>query len=421
MKWQQRNTVLLVTFFTWVFIGIDRMVIAYLMPWIIPEFDLNYTEVGMIMSVLGLTWAVAALFGGPLSDKYGKRKVVIPGVLVFSILGWMSGVVRSLTQMLVVRGLLGVGEGLTFPGISSHIVEVAPPERRGVYSGIFGCGFPVGATFIAPVYATTMANALSWRWAFTLTLIPGLLITFAYWKWIKEPPSTAARAAARARGEDDTLRDEHGNKVTALSVLRYRNVIVIALVTIASMMWLYSMTSFALLYLTDAVGMPVISAGLAVTGYGIGGAVGQLFMPIISDFIGRRATLVIGNVIAGVLCVILGLTAVGPALAFVMLLAAGIFGWGQFALQTNLVPFEAVPLGLGGAAIAIPIFAGEVIGGAVFPVIQGRLGDAFGLGRVIVIAGIICLVAALLSAVLKETAPRFLKKKEPVAIMEASQ
>ena len=64
-------------------VGLDRWIITPLFPAIMADLDLGYDDLGNIVGILGLTWGVSALFMGRLSDKFGRRRIMVPGIILF--------------------------------------------------------------------------------------------------------------------------------------------------------------------------------------------------------------------------------------------------------------------------------------------------------------------------------------------------
>ncbi|MGA2564319.1 MAG: MFS transporter, partial [Steroidobacteraceae bacterium] len=67
-------------------VGLDRWIIAPLFPAMMQELHLNYQDLGSVVGVLGIAWGVFAVIGGGLSDRLGRRRVLIPSILGFSVL-----------------------------------------------------------------------------------------------------------------------------------------------------------------------------------------------------------------------------------------------------------------------------------------------------------------------------------------------
>src|SRR5262249_28471558 len=130
------NFLVLILFLTWGTVFLDRMSQLYLAPVFAPEFRLNNQQVGLLASAVAIAWALSGFFFGALSDRYGRRPVLIPAIFLFSAFSWLSGMVHSFAQLLLVRALLGVAEGPCWAVITAIIEESSPPSRRGRNVGI---------------------------------------------------------------------------------------------------------------------------------------------------------------------------------------------------------------------------------------------------------------------------------------------
>src|SRR5262249_11666889 len=117
------KTLVAILFFTWGTVFLDRMSQLYLAPYLAPEFHLTHGQVGALASALGIGWAVSTLVFGALSDRFGRRVVLIPFVFLFSILSWVSGLAHTYHQLLLVRALMGIAEGPTWSIMTALIEE----------------------------------------------------------------------------------------------------------------------------------------------------------------------------------------------------------------------------------------------------------------------------------------------------------
>jgi MFS family permease len=75
-----------VLFFTWGTVFLDRMSQLDLGPYLAPAFHLTHEQIGLLASVLAIAWAVSTLLFGALSDRFGRRRILIPAVFPFSLL-----------------------------------------------------------------------------------------------------------------------------------------------------------------------------------------------------------------------------------------------------------------------------------------------------------------------------------------------
>ena len=150
-------------FFTWGTVFLDRMSLLYLAPFIVPDLHLRHAQVGMLASALALAWAASGLIFGALSDRVGRRPVLIPAVILFSALSWISGLVRSFGQMFFVRTLMGIAEGPTWSTMTATIEESSDPQRRGRNIGVVVSAGALVGLALAPVLTTQIAARFGWR------------------------------------------------------------------------------------------------------------------------------------------------------------------------------------------------------------------------------------------------------------------
>lgn len=105
------NAMIAILFATWGLVFLDRMSLLYLAPYIAPDLQLSAAQVGSLAGIIALCWAVSALVFGAISDRFGRKVVLVPMVALFSALSALSGLAHSYPQLLLFRGLLGIAEG----------------------------------------------------------------------------------------------------------------------------------------------------------------------------------------------------------------------------------------------------------------------------------------------------------------------
>jgi MFS family permease len=168
-------------------VGLDRRIIGPLFPSIARDLHLDYQDAGSIIGALGLAWGVAALFLGGLSDRIGRKKVLVPAIVLFSLLSGFSGMAGSLTGLLLIRSIMGVTEGAFCPTSFAATAEAAKPSRRGLLQGVQQSFFALFGLALAPIIATQLLATTTWRWVFVLVAVPGLITAVLLAMTIREP------------------------------------------------------------------------------------------------------------------------------------------------------------------------------------------------------------------------------------------
>ncbi|HVO82124.1 MAG TPA: MFS transporter [Terriglobales bacterium] len=389
------SSLVIILFFTWGTVFLDRMSQLYLAPYFAPEFHLTNEQIGLLASVLAICWAGSTFLFGALSDRFGRRRILIPAVLLFSALSWLTGMAHSFEQLLLIRALMGIAEGPCWSVITALIEESSPPERRGRnVGGVVSAAALVGLA-VAPVLTTQVAARVGWRWAFFVAGVPGIVLGLLLWKFVKEPQ----RAAATGGHGGASVRDY-------LSIIRFRNVWLACLGSAGFMTWLFLLNVFAPLYITEVARQPGTIAGFLLGATGLGSFLLGFFLPSLSDRVGRKKMLYSLAALSSVVPLALLVPALYGhlwLLAAILLVANG--GQAIASLIIVLVPAESAPAGFAGTAIGLVTLVGEIMGATAAPALGGALAERFGLGTALWLSaggmGFLFLVTLLL----RETSP----------------
>ena len=381
-------------FLTWGTVFLDRMSVLYLAPLIAPQLHLTHAQVGLLASSLAVAWAISSLLFGAISDRIGRRPVLVPAVFIFSILSWVSGIARSFAQLFVVRSLMGLAEGPTWSTITATIEESSAPHRRGRNVGVVVSAAALVGLTLAPILTTQIGNRWGWRTAFFVAGIPGILLGLVLWKYLREPK------APRAIGQSAPSLADY------LSLLRYRNMWLCCLGSAGFMTWLWVMHTFAPLYITEVNRNSVTGTGFIMASSGAGAFVWGLVLPWVSDYTGRKPTLLAVALISA----LVPLTYQSSFLIahpWLMATAGFLANGGQCiaALTLVIIPSESVPAQFHATAIGLATLVGEIVGGTLAPAFSGAVADKLGLAASLWIAAGGAILVFIAGLFMQETAP----------------
>jgi predicted MFS family arabinose efflux permease len=390
-----------ILFFTWGTVFLDRMSQLYLAPYFAPEFHLTEEQIGMLASVLAITWAFSTLFFGALSDRFGRRRILIPAVFAFSVLSFLSGLARSYEELLLIRGLMGIAEGPTWSILTALIEESSPPSRRGRNTGLVVSAAALVGLAIAPVLTTQVAAHLGWRWAFVVAGMPGVLMGLLIWKFVKEPAEIGVKPRAPHKIHFRNY----------FSILRYRNIWLCCAAAAGFVSWLFLTNVFAPLFLTEQARLAPTTAGFLLGASGLGSFFIGFLFPALSDRLGRKPVLLL----MGAMSTVVPLAMLVRSLHASPWILAGILfvtnaGQGLATLIMVLVPTESVPPEFAATSIGLATLVGELFGATAAPVIGGALAESHGLATPLWMAaggtGIVILAALFLKETAGPQAPR---------------
>jgi len=380
-------------------VGLDRWILPPLFPAMMADLGLNYADLGNLVGVLALSWGIAAIAIGRLSDKVGRRKVLLPALIGFSLLSGLTGVANGVAALLLVRGLMGVGEGAFLPASVAATSEASHPRRRGLNQGMQMSSFALMGFGFAPIIATQMLRLLpSWRAVFLLVAVPGLVIALFLFRLLREPPHIATGHVPAAQGDA---------AATPWSlVIKAHNIRVAILGLLCTMSCIFVMGAMVPNYLVDHLKLAPTEMGFIMSAMGWGGFVGEWIMPGLSDHIGRRAASILSFAGAWAATWMFARTGADSGLLFLWLGCVSFFCIGLLGILTGPVAVEAVPPALAASAIGVVSGTGEIFGGGIAPIMTGHIAQGYGITAIFWVPLIGLALGFLILFALRETAPR---------------
>src|ERR1044071_896100 len=156
--------------------ALDATIVGTAMPRLVA--DLNGFELyAAVTTVYLLATTVVVPIVGKLSDIYGRKPFLLAGVLIFVGGSALCGAAQSMTELVLFRGLQGIGGGFAQAMSFTTIADLFPPARRGRVSGMLGAVFGL-ASVTGPAVGGFLTDGPGWRWCFYVN-VPIGIIAFA--------------------------------------------------------------------------------------------------------------------------------------------------------------------------------------------------------------------------------------------------
>ena len=156
--------------------GFDTAAIGYIAPSLISEWGLPKPALAPVLSAALFGLAGGALCAGPLSDRFGRKPILITSVLLFGIACLGSSQSGDLTSLTIFRFITGLGLGAAMPNAVTLMSEFCPDGKRATLTNAMFCGFPLGAAF-GGFLAAWMIPLWGWRSVLMLGGIAPLFLT----------------------------------------------------------------------------------------------------------------------------------------------------------------------------------------------------------------------------------------------------
>ena len=175
----------------------DALTVAYVLPALIPLWQLRPTEIGALISIGYAGQVIGGLLSGWLADKYGRVPVMVGNIVLFSLMSFACILAQNYATLFTLRFVQGIGLGGEVPIANTYVSEFAKSKGRGRFVLMQQLMFPIGLTTVGLV-GVFVVPLLGWQWLFVLGGLPVLLAL----PMIRVLPESPRWLASRGRDEE---------------------------------------------------------------------------------------------------------------------------------------------------------------------------------------------------------------------------
>jgi AAHS family 4-hydroxybenzoate transporter-like MFS transporter len=296
--------------------GFDVQSITYVAPAISRDWDLARGALGPTFSAGLFGVMLGALLLAPLADRIGRRRVIVYSCVAFGIGTLATVMAGTLTELLAIRFLTGLGLGSALPNAIGLASEYAPKRRRATVVTFVGSGISLGAIG-AGMAAANLIAPYGWRSVFVVGGVLPLLLAAALWRGLPESLRFAAvvparqaearRLLAKLKGGPqlgDDVRvvsgEPEGGKTTVADLFKDQRGVATVLLWIAFFMSLLNVY-FAINWLPTSLtstGFDVTQAAVMTTFYHVGGVAGTYALGLLMDKLGAHRMQIVALLVA---------------------------------------------------------------------------------------------------------------------------
>ena len=355
-----------------VYVSVVASAPAVLAPVLAADLGIAPSLIGVFVGLLYLGAMVSSLGGGEFVARFGAIRVSQAAVLMCSAGLAMMALVPAVAVVLLVAAaaLMGLGYGPITAASSELLARTTPPDRMALTFSIKQTGVPAGAA-IAGAVLPALGLAFGWRFAFLAVAAVGLVVALA-----AEP----TRRALDVRHPDRKVLSVTAILAPLRLILRTPSILQLSLTGCAFAAVQTCLSSFLVVYLTDALGWSVVAAGLALTCTAVAAVPGRMIWGAIADRT-RAATRVLA-VIGAIACVCgVALALSGPTWPTAVLLViaaaygASAIGWNgvQISEVARRAPAGSTAPTIGASGFIT--FGGVMVGPILFAALVGAAGS----------------------------------------------
>lgn len=374
----------------WALDALDVQIYSFIVPALIVLWHINNAQAGLMATSALVISAFGGWIAGMLADHIGRARLLMITIAWYAFFTFLSGLTNNFEQLLIVRGLQGLGFGGEWAAGSVLIGEVIRAQDRGKAVGTVQSAWAWGwglAAILATIIFQVLPQVIAWRVLFFVGILPALLLFYIRTR-VAEP--AIFRAASTAGARHATL-DIFGPKLLPTTILA-------AALTTGAQGGYYAITTFLPTFLRTQLHLTVLNTGAYLAVIIVGSWVGYIVGAYLADAIGRRLNFFIYAIGSLVIVIVYTQSKISDATMFGLGFPLGFFASGIFSGMGPVLT-ELFPTSVRGAGQGFCYNFGRGIG-AFFPTLVGILSASIPLGAAIGMFAAISYAIVILAAVL---------------------
>jgi MFS family permease len=370
---------LFATFGGWALDGMDVMVYSFVISSLMAAWHMRRDQAGLLGTAVLLISAVGGWLAGTLADRFGRARILQLTIVWFAFFTFLSGFTHSFWQLLITRGLQGLGFGGEWAVGSVLMGETIRAQHRGKAVGTVQGGWAIGWGLAALCYGlffTVLPESMAWRAMFWIGILPALLVFYIRRK-VPEPPVYAeTRKKVAASGEGSSFLH-----IFSLDILKVT--MLTSLLAVGAQGGYYAITTWLPTFLKTQRKLSVLNT-MGYTGVVIVGSfIGYMVSAYLADRLGRKKTLILFAIGSFVTVVAYTYFPISNSVMRILGFPLGFFASGVFS-PIGAFFTELFPSRLRGSGQGFSYNFGRGIG-ALFPTLVGYLSATVSLGKAIAI------------------------------------
>ena len=370
-------------------VAIGFGIVAPALPLFARHFGVGARAAGAVVSVFAAMRFVSALGSGRLVDRIGERIVLAAGITIVAVSSALAGLSQSYAQLLVLRGIGGVGSAMFTVAAISLLLRVVRPDQRGRASGMWQAGFLIGGMAgpaLGGFITDRSLRAPFFIYAGTLVVAGSLGLLFLARTHLRDEEDTGPLAGSGTQRVGQALRNP---------------AYVAALLGNLAVGWTLLGVRFSVvpLYVVDRLHgtASLTGAGLLVSAV----AQGAFLLPVgrYADRVGRRPVMILGSSLAGLSMVMLAVVETRPS----FFLSMAVYGAGASCLSVAPAAIVGDIAGARRGSLVAAFQMSSDLGAIVGPLVAGQLVDSASYAAAFAVSAGVVLLVLVPATVMRET------------------
>jgi EmrB/QacA subfamily drug resistance transporter len=159
--------------------ALDQTIVGTALPKVVAELN-GFDRYTWVTTIYLLTATAVVPVVGKISEQLGRKRVFLTGIVLFLLGSFVCGAAQTMTQLIIFRGLQGIGGGILTGTAFAVIADLFAPAERAKYTGFIAATFGL-ASIVGPFIGGYLTDNLSWRWIFYVNLPVGIAVLTLLW------------------------------------------------------------------------------------------------------------------------------------------------------------------------------------------------------------------------------------------------
>ncbi|GGH36965.1 MDR family MFS transporter [Paenibacillus segetis] len=152
--------------------SLDQTIISTAMPTVIKELG-GLSVYSWVFTIYMLASTTTMPIYGKLADLFGRKRMYLIGIFLFLAGSTLCGLAGDMTELIIFRGIQGLGAGALMPISMTIVADIYPPDKRGKFMGLFGTVFAI-SSLLGPALGGVIVEHWNWGWIFYMNLVIGI-------------------------------------------------------------------------------------------------------------------------------------------------------------------------------------------------------------------------------------------------------
>ena len=380
------------------FVGLDSLLVAPLLPVITETISIPDGSGGLLITIYALCYGITAPVFGMMSDRVGRKRMIIIGFIIFSISTFCTGLAKNFEILLLFRGLTGLSGAMIMPSIFALVGDKVTYESRGKAMGTI-MGAMIGSTVIGVPIGAFLSEIGNWQWTFYSIGLLTLFLTLLINHILRNEKEREDVHVSLTETVDAPL------KMTVVNI----SVLFALLATFLWTIGLHGMFSYIGIYYGDNFGLSVGKIGIVIFLAGVGSVAGNILGGKLADKIGKKNVISIASIVTSISVILFSISIENLVIAITLHIIWSLFiGFGQASLTALISELKPAVRGTVMALNSSAMYIGMTIASGVASLAISNGFPFFSLGTICAIASL--LVLPIIFVLVKEkTSPN--KKK----------